>query len=112
MRAKSARRRRHGRRGDRPVHRLPAHGRGAAAHRLRVDHPKELSQARDVANRESAAVKKHILVLGGGFAGLWSAIGAARELSEQKTETEAAITLVDRTTYHNIRVRNYEADLG
>jgi NADH:ubiquinone reductase (H+-translocating) len=56
-------------------------------------------------------VKKHILVLGGGFAGLWSAIGAARELPEQKAETEAEITLVDRTTYHNIRVRNYEADL-
>ena len=64
-----------------------------------------------VANRKSTAVKKHILVLGGGFAGLWSAIGAARELSEQKAETEAEITLVDRTTYHNIRVRNYEADL-
>lgn len=56
-------------------------------------------------------MKKHILILGGGFAGLWSAIGAARELSERKADTEAAITLVDRTTYHNIRVRNYEADL-
>jgi len=64
-----------------------------------------------VANRKSTAVKKHILVLGGGFAGLWSAIGAARELFEQKAETEAEVTLVDRTTYHNIRVRNYEADL-
>jgi NADH:ubiquinone reductase (H+-translocating) len=56
-------------------------------------------------------VNKRILVLGGGFAGLWSAIGAARKLFEQKAETEAEITLVDRTTYHNIRVRNYEADL-
>jgi NADH dehydrogenase FAD-containing subunit len=52
-------------------------------------------------------VEKHILVLGGGFAGLWSAIGAARKLFEQKAETEAEITLVDRTTYHNIRVRHY-----
>jgi NADH:ubiquinone reductase (H+-translocating) len=64
-----------------------------------------------VANQKSAVVKKHILVLGGGFAGLWSAIGAARQLFEQKAETEAEITLVDRMTYHNIRVRNYEADL-
>jgi NADH dehydrogenase len=64
-----------------------------------------------VVNKKGTAVKKHILVLGGGFAGLWSAIGAARELSEQKAETEPEITLVDRTTYHNIRVRNYEADL-
>ena len=63
------------------------------------------------ANRNGTAVKRHILVLGGGFAGLWSAIGAAREISEQKAESEAEITLVDRTTYHNIRVRNYEADL-
>jgi NADH dehydrogenase FAD-containing subunit len=47
-------------------------------------------------------VKKHILVLGGGFAGLWSAIAAARELSEQKAEAEAEITLIERTTYHNM----------
>jgi NADH:ubiquinone reductase (H+-translocating) len=81
-----------------------------------IDHPKELTQGKRrrldaVANRKSTTVKKHILVLGGGFAGLWSAIGAARGLSEQKAEAEAEITLVDRTTYHNIRVRNYEADL-
>jgi NADH dehydrogenase len=60
----------------------------------------------------SVAVKKQILVLGGGFAGLWSAVGAARELAEQKAETDVEIALVNRTTYHNIRVRNYEADLG
>ena len=57
-------------------------------------------------------MKKQILVLGGGFAGLWSALGAARELAGQNAEGEAEITLVNRTTYHNIRVRNYEADLG
>jgi NADH dehydrogenase len=60
----------------------------------------------------SIAVKKQILVLGGGFAGLWSALGAARELAVQNAESEAEITLVERTTYHNIRVRNYEADLS
>jgi heterodisulfide reductase subunit A-like polyferredoxin len=32
-----------------------------------------------VANRKSTAVKKHILVLGGGFAGFGSAIGAFAE---------------------------------
>jgi NADH:ubiquinone reductase (H+-translocating) len=57
-------------------------------------------------------LKKQILVLGGGFAGLWSAVGAARTLAEQKAESEIEITLVERTTYHNIRVRNYEADLS
>ncbi len=57
-------------------------------------------------------MKKQILVLGGGFAGLWSALAAARKLAEFHAEAEVEITLVDRTTYHNIRVRNYEADLS
>src|SRR5262245_7882572 len=51
-----------------------------------------------------------ILVLGGGFAGLWAAIGAARKLDELGAEIE--ILVVDRNAYHNIRVRNYEIDLG
>ena len=56
---------------------------------------------------------KQILVLGGGFAGLWSAIGAARKLDELGYGPEAAeVTLVNRDGYHSIRVRNYEADLS
>jgi NADH:quinone reductase (non-electrogenic) len=54
-----------------------------------------------------------ILVLGAGFAGLWAAIGAARkreEIGERAGEVE--ILVVDRNPYHNIRVRNYEVDLG
>ena len=55
---------------------------------------------------------KRILVLGGGFAGLWSAVGAARRLDELGVAPEAAeVTLVNRDGYHGIRVRNYEADL-
>jgi NADH:ubiquinone reductase (H+-translocating) len=54
---------------------------------------------------------KNILVLGGGFAGLWSAVGAARQLDEWGISTEEiAITLVNRDAYHSIRVRNYEPD--
>src|SRR5437763_4965054 len=54
-----------------------------------------------------------ILVLGAGFAGLWAAVGAARKLDEIGTSTgEVEILLVDRNPYHNIRVRNYEVDLG
>lgn len=52
-----------------------------------------------------------ILILGAGFAGLWAAIGAARKLDEMEMKTAADILLVDRNPYHNIRVRNYEADL-
>jgi len=55
---------------------------------------------------------KQIVVLGGGFAGLWSAVGAARKLDELGYGPEAvAVTLVNRDGYHCIRVRNYEADL-
>src|SRR5689334_11513009 len=56
---------------------------------------------------------KQIVVLGGGFAGLWSAVGAARKLDELGHGPEAAqVTLVNRDGYHSIRVRNYEADLS
>ena len=53
-----------------------------------------------------------ILVLGGGFAGLWAAVGAARKLDEiGYLPGEVEILVVDRNPYHNIRVRNYEIDL-
>jgi len=56
---------------------------------------------------------KQIVVLGGGFAGLWSAVGAARKLDELGLGPEAVeVTLVSRDAFHNIRVRNYEADLA
>jgi NADH:ubiquinone reductase (H+-translocating) len=55
---------------------------------------------------------KQILVLGGGFAGLWSAVGAARKLDELGQAPDAVeVTLVNRDAFHSIRVRNYEADL-
>jgi NADH dehydrogenase len=56
---------------------------------------------------------KHIVVIGGGFAGLWSAMGAARKLDElHVAPDDVAITLVSRDRYHSIRVRNYERDLS
>ena len=55
---------------------------------------------------------KRILVLGGGFAGLWSAVGAARKLDELgKVDDAVEVMLVNRDSFHNIRVRNYEANL-
>ena len=54
-----------------------------------------------------------ILVLAAGFAGLWSAVGAARALDEFEIGTdEIKITVVNRDIWHAIRVRNYEADLA
>ena len=55
---------------------------------------------------------QQIVVLGAGFAGLWSAIGAARKLDELGVGPErVAVTLVDSSAFHSIRVRNYEAEL-
>ena len=56
---------------------------------------------------------RKLLVLGGGFAGLWSALAAARQRDLLGLGPEAlAITLVNRDGFHSIRVRNYEADLS
>ncbi|SBO43845.1 NAD(P)/FAD-dependent oxidoreductase [Cyanobium sp. NIES-981] len=55
---------------------------------------------------------QRILVLGGGFAGLWSALGAARQLRQLGIGPETArVSLVNRDAFHAIRVRNYEPDL-
>jgi len=56
-------------------------------------------------------MSNRILVLGAGFAGLWAAAGAMRKIVEHKAEREVAVTVVNRTSHHNIRVRNYEPDL-
>jgi NADH dehydrogenase len=55
---------------------------------------------------------KRVLVLGAGFAGLWSAVGAQRKLRELGADQAVRVTLVNREPFHNIRVRNYEADLS
>jgi NADH:ubiquinone reductase (H+-translocating) len=54
---------------------------------------------------------QRILVLGAGFAGLWSAVAAARRLDELGAG-DVEILVVNRTTWHSIRVRNYESYLG
>ena len=54
-----------------------------------------------------------VLVLGSGFAGLWAALGAARRLDELGVpQGEVDITVVSAQPFHDIRVRNYEADLS
>ncbi|MGA9488946.1 MAG: FAD-dependent oxidoreductase [Mycobacterium sp.] len=53
-----------------------------------------------------------VVVLGSGFAGLWAALGAARRIDELGVAPgEVNITVVSSLPYHDIRVRNYEADL-
>ena len=56
---------------------------------------------------------QRILVLGAGFAGLWGAVGAARRLDELGVDPgEVEVLVVNRTPWHSIRVRNYEANLN
>jgi NADH dehydrogenase len=56
---------------------------------------------------------KRVLVLGSGFAGLWAALGAARRLDELGVPQDAVdVTVVSSQPFHDIRVRNYEADLS
>ena len=53
-----------------------------------------------------------VLVLGSGFAGLWASLGAARRLDELgASPKDVSIKVVSSLPYHDIRVRNYEADL-
>jgi NADH:ubiquinone reductase (H+-translocating) len=54
-----------------------------------------------------------VVVIGSGFAGLWAALGAARRLDELGVPAGAVdITVVSARPFHDIRVRNYEADLS
>jgi NADH:ubiquinone reductase (H+-translocating) len=53
-----------------------------------------------------------VVVIGSGFAGVWAALGAARRLDELAVPTgQVTITALSSLPYHDIRVRNYEADL-
>jgi NADH:ubiquinone reductase (H+-translocating) len=53
-----------------------------------------------------------IVVLGSGFAGLWAALGAVRHLDELDVAPGAiGVTMISSRPFHDIRVRNYEADL-
>ena len=54
-----------------------------------------------------------VVVIGSGFAGLWAALGAARRLDELAVPAGTVdITVLAAQPFHDIRVRNYEADLS
>ncbi|MBV8511043.1 MAG: FAD-dependent oxidoreductase, partial [Xanthobacteraceae bacterium] len=55
---------------------------------------------------------QRILILGAGFAGLWSALGAARRRDELGIDpARLEILVIDQNPWHSIRVRNYESEL-
>lgn len=54
-----------------------------------------------------------VVVIGSGFAGLWAALGAARRLDELAAPAGTVdVTVLSAQPFHDIRVRNYEADLS
>jgi NADH dehydrogenase len=54
-----------------------------------------------------------VVVIGSGFAGLWAALGAARRLDGLGVLAGTVdITVLNAKPFHDIRVRNYEADLS
>jgi NADH:ubiquinone reductase (H+-translocating) len=63
-------------------------------------------------DRQGNRTMQRILILGAGFAGLWSAIGAARRRDELGIDsTQLEILVIDQNPWHSIRVRNYESEL-
>ena len=52
---------------------------------------------------------ENIVILGGGFAGLWAALTAAREVAHAKATAAIGITLVSRDLFLTVRPRLYEA---
>ncbi|MCP9850395.1 hypothetical protein [Cyanobium sp. Morenito 9A2] len=56
---------------------------------------------------------QRIVVLGAGFAGLCSTLGAYRQLDALGIgPDQVQVSLVNRARFHAIRVRDYESDLG
>ena len=53
---------------------------------------------------------KKILIVGGGFAGLWAALAAKREIEEAREGNGTSVTLVSRDGYLTVRPRLYERD--
>ena len=54
-----------------------------------------------------------IVVVGGGFAGIWAALGAVRRLEEERlSPRDVSVSLVSADPYLTIRPRLYEPDLS
>ncbi len=51
---------------------------------------------------------RHLVIIGGGFAGFWSAMSAARQVREMGKRDALKITLISKDQYHSIRPRFYE----
>ena len=55
---------------------------------------------------------RQVVIVGGGFAGLWAAMGAARQIDEAGQDAGVQISLVSRDPWLGIRPRFHEAHPG
>ncbi len=55
---------------------------------------------------------KKILIIGAGFAGVWSALSAKRHCHLLNKDHEFEITVINKDPYHGLRPRFYEEDLS
>ena len=53
-----------------------------------------------------------ILIIGAGFAGVWSALAAKRHCLLLNKDKEFEITVINKDHYHGLRPRFYEEDLS
>lgn len=54
---------------------------------------------------------KHLVIIGGGFSGFWSAMSALRQSREMGKNSELKITVINKDNYLTNRPRLYEANL-
>lgn len=55
---------------------------------------------------------QHLVIIGGGFAGFWSAMSAVRQGRALSKSDALKITLISKDEYHGIRPRFYEGELA
>lgn len=60
---------------------------------------------------KDSKTKKHLLIIGGGYAGFWSALSAIRQSREIEKIEELEVTLVNTDNYFTMRPRLYEVSL-
>ncbi|MDF1795906.1 MAG: FAD-dependent oxidoreductase [Coxiellaceae bacterium] len=54
---------------------------------------------------------KHIVIIGAGYGGVWSALSTARHLDLLAKTDEVKVTMINRDEYHGVRPRFYETEL-